>query len=299
MKMKTTLLTIALLTTVENMDARNDRSKELPKGLMPSAATQKEARSVYNQIETLTVKDGTRVQPPAKGASIELSADFISHLGDTLSVAYTMSSEEGKKIEQLQLAYAQIDTPYWRQDLNELMGDNTFFMNALAKYDSAFTEHQQLSAQLGQLLSTRPTSDADFSDLWNDIINNDESAAIKELKEFMTPVSIPAAQQSLTKSTLKKLMESSFSLKNQLATLQTLFKEASSNKPLMDHMKKIEYLVKQNVQWMIAFGMAINPDFAKTVTSEMTDHLTTTLTNLHTSPQVAALQKMQATVSKK
>ena len=173
-----------------------------------------------------------------------------------------MNSEEGQKIEQLNLAYEQIECPYWREELKQVMKNNKPFMEALAQYDADNTKYQTAWMTLradAQAEGTNPKADP-----------------IKELSDIM----------NLDKS-----------LKKQRTDLQTMF--MNDNKELVDHMKKITYLVKQNIQWIIAFGFAINPDFAKTVTPEMTDHLTKTLTNLHTSPKVTALQKMQATVAKK
>lgn len=298
--MKKIILSIALLTVTGSISAMDlnmpmDRPNTIPKDMIPNKTVQQEAASLYKDITALKITK--KVMP--NGATIQLPGDFIELLQNTLTVAHTMTSEEGKEIEQLHLAYAQIQYPYWRQDLDKVMGNDPDFMNALAKYDTAFNSHQQLCDQLAQLISTRPNSIANFSGLWRDIATNNEIAAAKDIKDFMAPVSVPASQQDLAESTLKKLMESNATLKTQLTKLQTLFKTARSNKALEDHMKKIEYLVKQNVQWMIAFGIAINPDFAKAVTSEMTDHLTTTLKNLHTSPKVVALQKMQTSVAKK
>ncbi len=261
MKMKRIVLSVALLTVAGNIVAMGGgdasiaiggQGNQIPQNVLPSKALQDEASAIYKTVTNLKVgKDGS---------SLQLPADFIELLQNTFTVAHTMTSEEGNKIEQLQMAYAQITCPYWRQDLTKLMGNNRDFMKALTQYDA---------------------DQNTYNIAWETLRRDAQQEG--------------AANANPTEE-LQKLITLDKSIKKQVANLQTLFK--SANKDLETHMAKIDYLVKQNIQWIIAFGMAINPDFKKSVTEEMTGHLTTALKNLHTSPKVAALQKKQATTKK-
>jgi len=258
MKMKTTLLTIAMLTVTGNMTAMgmemetNDPGRMMQE-MLPSAALQSEAKSLYKTLDSLKVgKDG---------ASIQVPANLLELLQNTLSVASTMTSEEGKKIEKLQLAYAQIYCPWWRNELNEVMGSDRKFMEALKKFDTENSAYQIAWMTLREDAQGEGAKNPNPSKELSDIITLDTN------------------------------------LKKQFADLQVMFKNA--NKDLEQHIAKIEYLAKQNVQWIIAFGIAINPEFAKTVTAETTGHLTEAVKALHTSPKVAQLQKKQATAAKK
>lgn len=261
MKMKTTLLTIAMLTVTGNMTAmgmgmgmgmETNDPRRMMQEMLPSAAIQSEAKLLYTTLDSLKIgKDG---------ASIQVPANLLELLQNTLSVASTMTSEEGKKIEKLQLAYTQINCPWWRNELNEVMGNDKSFMEALAKFDKENRTYQMAWMTLREDAQGEGAKNANPSKELSDIITLDKS------------------------------------LHEQVTNLQTLFKNA--NKDLEKHIAKLEYLAKQNVQWILAFGMAINPEFAKTVTAETTGHLTEAVKALHTSPKVAALKKMQATAKK-
>ena len=289
MKMKKIVLSIALLTVTGNMLAGGSSAMNMmmqgedrpPTDMLPSKDMQKEAKTLYNTLDMLKVgKDG----------AITLPADLIEFAKNTFSIARTMTSEEGKKIEQLQMAYAQIDYPWWRNELTSFMGKNVKFMTVLSKYDAVFQAHQNLWNNLNQDISTSHYY-VNTSMLYQDIENENKTDAEKTLKQLMTPIVASKEKQDAASKSLDQLFTSSSALKALLTELQDMFKDA--NKDLEQHIAKIEYLVKQNVQWMIAFGIAINPDFAKVVTTEMTEHLTTTFTNLHTSPKVTKLRTMQ------
>ena len=293
MKMKKIVLSIALLTVTGNMLAGNMlagdmmmQGDRLPADMLPSKDMQKEAKTLYKTLDMLKVgKDG----------AITLPADLIELAKDTFSIARTMTSEEGKKIEQLQMAYAQIDSPWWRNELTQVMRKNVKFMTALSKYDAVFQAHQNLWNNLHQDISTSHYY-VNTSMLYQDIENENKTDAEKTLKQLMTPIVASKEKQDAASKSLDQLFTSSSALKALLTELQDIFKDA--NIDFKQYLKKIEYLVKQNVQWMIAFEIAINPDFAKVVTTEMTEHLTTTFTNLHTSLAVTKLRTMQAAAKK-
>jgi len=288
MKMKKIVLSIALLTVTGNMVAgevnmviQGDRP---PTDVLPSASMQKEAAALLDGVVSLNVN---------KDRTIQLPADLLELMKNTFSVARTMTSEEGKKIEQLHMAYAQINNPWWRNELTQVMGKDNSFMDALKKYDTEDRAHQMLWNQLWQTIHLmRPENN-----IYQDISNGNVTAAQNDLKQIMAPVTVSEKQQAAAEKALLALLDSSRALKALLTELQDKFKEA--NKDLEQHLEKIEYLVKQNVQWMIAFGIAIKPDFAKTVTTEMTEYLTKTFTNLHTSPAVIELQNKQKAIAKK
>lgn len=290
MKMKKIVLSIALLTVTGNMLAGNMlagdmmmQGDRLPADMLPSKDMQKEAKTLYNTLDMLKVgKDG----------AITLPADLIELAKDTFSIARTMTSEEGKKIEQLQMAYAQIDSPWWRNELTQVMRKNVKFMNTLKEYDTARQAHEVLWNKL--LQTVRPENNTGM--LYQDIENENKTDAEKTLKQLMTPIVASKEKQAAALKSLNSLFASSGVLKKQLGNLQKIFIDA--NIDFKQYLKKIEYLVKQNVQWMIAFEIAINPDFAKVVTTEMTEHLTTTFTNLHTSLAVTKLRTMQAAAKK-
>lgn len=293
MKMKKIVLSIALLTVTGNMLAGNMlagdmmmQGDRLPADMLPSKDMQKEAKTLYKTLDMLKVgKDG----------AITLPADLIELAKDTFSIARTMTSEEGKKIEQLQMAYAQIDSPWWRNELTQVMRKNVKFMTALSKYDAVFQAHQNLWNNLNQDISTSHYY-VNTSMLYQDIENENKTDAEKTLKQLMTPIVASKEKQDAASKSLDQLFTLSSALKALLTELQDIFKDA--NIDFKQYLKKIEYLVKQNVQWMIAFEIAINPDFAKVVTTEMTEHLTTTFTNLHTSLAVTKLRTMQAAAKK-
>jgi hypothetical protein len=299
MKMKKIVLSIALLTVAGNIAAFTSDGgdvfiaiggpgNQIPQDVLPSKAIQNEAAAIYKTVENLKVEKD--------GAAVQLPADFIEMIQNTFTVARTMASKEGKEIEQLHTAYIQIQYPYMRQQLISLMGNDRSFMSALATYDAAFQAHGQLCGQFWQDIGTRPGSNANFSALWQDISNGNETAAEQDLKKVMAPITATPAQEAAAQKDLTKLVKSSANLNKQLTALQEMFKNTRANKDLADHMDRNEYLVKQNVQWIIAFGMTLNPDFAKTINAETINTLKTTLTDLHTSPKVVALKKELSTI---
>ena len=302
MKMKTTLLTIAMLTVAGNITAGNNQVMNMimqkhgpvPADMLPSPDMRTDAGSFYKQIESLTVKDGKRIQPPVKGAPIQLSADLISQLGDTFAIAQDMA-KDGDTIEQLHMAYAQIQYPYpgITNELTKLMGGNSDFMTALTAYGKAIQVHQTLWQQLWQDISTRSDSGMNISTFYLDISNGNKTAAQNDLKQIMTPVTVTAKQQAAAEKDLQTLLASSTGLKNQLTSLQAMFIKA--NKELGAHLEKIDYLVKQDIRWLFALQSAINPNFLTSITEETANTLTTTLTNLHTHPSVVAYKTQQAT----
>ena len=234
--------------------------RKMMQEMLPSDAIKSEAADLYKEIDGRTVPTDKNGNPTVATLTLNVPANLLELLQNTLKVARTMTSDEGTKIEQLQLAYAQINFPWWRNELNQVMGNNKPFMDALAKLDQDTNAYQMAWMTLREDAQGEGTANANPSKELSDIITLDKS------------------------------------LHEQITNLQTLFKNA--NKGLEQHIAKIEYLAKQNVQWILAFGMAINPDFAKTVTAETTAHLTEAVKALHTSPKVAALKKRQATARK-
>ncbi len=112
----------------------------------------------------------------------------------------------------------------------------------------------------------------------------------------MAPITTTPAQQAAASKDLDEVIASTKALATQLAALKTMFKGAKQNAALAKTMNEIEYLVKQDIQWMFALHSAINPDFAKSITAETTNTVKTTLMNLHTHPSVVAYKKQQATM---
>jgi len=258
MKMKKTLLTIAMLTVTGSMTAMdipmgNQGRMTIPSDMLPSVAMQGEAKTLYTTLNTLKIgKDG---------ASIQIPANLLELVQETLKVASSMTFEKGKKIEKLQLAYMQITSPYWRNALNEVMGSDKLFMDALAKYDADQLTYDTAWMTLRQDAQGEGT--------------NPKADPRKELSDIIT----------LDKS-----------LHEQCENLQKMFKDA--NRELEEHITNIEKLVKQNIQWILAFGQAINPDFAKSITAATTAHLADGIKALHTSSNVAELQRKQTTAKR-
>lgn len=289
MKMKTTLLTIAMLTVTGNMNAMgmgmeiNSPGRIISQNMLPSTNIQSEAKTLLKALEGL--------KPGPNGASMQLPADIITLAQNTLSIM-PRNEQEVIELENSYMAYAQIEYPYMRDNLTKLMDNNSSFMNALTKYDSAFQAHQMLCGQLWQAISTRPDS-ANPMMIWQDIRNGNLAAAQEELKQIMTPVTVTTQQQATAQKVLATIIASSEDLKKQLTSLQSMFTQA--NPTFGDHLTKITYLVKQNIQWVIAFGMTINPDFIKSLTEENINTLTTTLTNLHTPARVVVQKQQLAT----
>jgi hypothetical protein len=290
MKMKKTLLSIALLTIAGTMNASlvsqlMSGPGEIPQDMLPTDDMQKQAASLYKEVTSLRIdKDG---------ASVHIPADVATLVQNTLSVI-PKNAQESSEIENLHLAYVQIQFPYMRDQLTKLMGGNSSFMDALKKYDAAYMAHNMLYGQLWQDMTIRPGGNMDFSNLWQSIDNGNVTGAQAALKQIMSPVTVPAKQQATAEETLKKVIDSQMELNKQLAQLQDMFKKA--NGKLGEHLAKIEYLVKQNIRWIIAMGMAINPDFKKELTPDKITTLHNTLTNLHTSPKVAAAKTELATL---
>lgn len=291
MEMKKIVMSIMLLTVTGAMNAAlvNNFMQTpgmISKDIIPSDEMQKEAAEFYKEMSSLKIdKDG---------ASVHLPADVATLAQNTLSVI-PKTDAEASALETLHMAYIQIQYPYFGRDqLTKLMGGNSSFMDALKKYDAAFQAHEILYGQFWQDIMTRPDGNMDMQSIWKNIQNGDTAAAQTDLKQMMAPVTVPAKQQAAAQQDLTKLIDSSIGLKKQLTELQDLFKK--TNGKLADHMAKIEYLVKQRIRWIIAMGMAINPDFKKALTADEVQTLRKTLTNLHTSPKVVAAQKQMETV---
>ena len=302
MKMKTTLLTIAMLTVTGSMIAAMSQGPmgmmgSVPKELMPSADMQKAAGSFYSQIEGLTIPTDKQGVPTIPTVQLNAPARLVQHIQNTFSVAKDMV-KDGDAIEKLHIAYAQI--PYFcpgeTNELTKLMGGNSDFMSKLTVYGKAMKANQTLLNELWQAISTRPDSGTiNPSTFMQAITSEDKTTALAQLNQLMAPVTATAQQKATAEKILNQLLPSNADLKTKLAALQTMFKGAKQNAALAKTMNEIEYLVKQDIQWMFALHSAINPDFAKSITEEATNTLTTTLMNLHTSPKVVALKKQLAT----
>jgi len=261
MEMKKIVLSITLLAAAQNIHAMGNMMmngqmmggpEEMLKSMTPSDAMQKQAASLYQEISTLKVtKDG---------ASVHVPADLVELAQNTFSMGHTATEEEMQKMGTLQLAYTQIDCPWWRNELTQLMGGNKPFMDALAQFDKDQRTYNTAWMTLRQDAQAEGPANANPS---------------KELESLIT----------LDKS-----------LKKQHADLQQMFKNA--NKDLEKHLEKVEYLVKQHVQWIIAFCMAINPEFKKSLSPDIVAHLSDAVRKVHTPAKVADLQKKQATVKK-
>ncbi len=296
MKMKKILLNIALLTVIGSMSASNNlvsmftsRPGMVPQNMIPNTTMQQEAASLYKNMSALKIDNGE--------VSITLPADFATLIQNTLSVV-PKTEREAADLENLHIAYMQIQYPYITTQLRQLMGENTEFMKAFGAYQTALQEHQLLWNQMWQALSTRSQSpDSGSMMIWQDVENGNTTAAHKDLEEIMSPATtFSAVQQATANEALARIIKSREQLNTQLTNLQTMFKEA--NTALAAHMEKINYLVKQNVQWMLAFGMAINPDFAKLLTPQALRTITETISNLHTSPKIVAVREQFEEISR-
>ncbi len=163
MKMKMTLLTIAMLTVTGSIAAMNQGSRgmigSVPKELMPSQSMKTAADSFYKQIESLTIPVDKQGNPTVPTFQLSVPAHLVQHIQNTFSVAKDMV-KNGDAIEKLHMAYAQI--PYFcpgeTNELTKLMGGDSDFMSKLNAYGKAQQAHQQLYRQLWQDISTRPDS---------------------------------------------------------------------------------------------------------------------------------------------